>query len=1130
MRTYVHNHGARWPGATRLAPAAVAIGSLVASMLTAGPAFATGSAAAPAGPALAAPSAATLAAAATPTRSHPTQASAHVVDHHAVRLVTGDAMEVSTWSDGRTTASLLPGSPSLGKPVQTATTGSDTYVVPKLPVRQYSQLDPSLFDITRIAALQRARGSVPLVVRFAKNATVHSLPGIHVDATTASRTPSGTLVARGSYTADATTGGAVAGSPPLTRSWRGVAEVSLPAPAVSPRKQYVLHTLTLNLLGRNGMPAPFGFAIVTNVQDGRLLNTAAFVIGGSVRLEVPAGPYSVLDSNFSSIVAKPDFMVNGDTTATLDERDATVSPTIQVKGNVIESLDTTVSRDSATHGGTSLDVSGLRHIRLSPVPAHLAHGRFVTEISGTLTTKKALHTQDLTGRLVYTKDIFHGVPSSIAIRHGRSDFAIVPHRYFANGPSRPSYLFVYPFTKYDLFAFILGVPITLGSSRTLWLQAGSDKTWLQIADAFTRFSPPEFAEMGVPFTSYTPGTSRPLNFLRGPVGPGLERGINANATGRLCLLCRANGLLRGNLPLFSSAGTSLQGFEAPGTVASWSLHSGRRTYGRGSGGIYPRLDLPASRRHYVLKASSHPNLGTWRLSTDVTDTWGFDSRAGKAVVPLLMPSYVPTNNVHGFGPSGRQHYRLDFDNLGPKAARITSATFEYSVFDHGGWRPAKLTRLDTNSFRVSYPDPYRAGRPYVSLRVTAKDAKGRTVTETALRAYRSRTSSGRVASSSASATDAGLTVARRPHRWLGQAHGATRACGPAKAHHARCFALIERRGSQAMAKSGDPRGYNAIDLRDAYGLNTVPTSGQTVAVVVAYDYPSAAADMNAYRRAFGLPRCTVASGCFTKINQKGETRNFPPRDQGWALEAALDLEMISAACPTCHIILAEGNSSSYHALNTANDAAVKAGARVTNHSFGGAEPPNIHRMNRHYNVAGVTAVAATGDYGYQQAQFPASSPAVVSVGGTVLRHALNARGWKERAWGYASSGCSAYFAKPAYQSDKACGMRTTADVSAVADSVAVYDTFLPRRYQGFVEVGGTSISSPFISGMIAAAGTGGLRPGDLYSRPRAFHDITKGSNGFCQGSYICTAQQGYDGPTGLGTPRRLATFQGTTKH
>ena len=284
--------------------------------------------------------------------------------------------------------------------------------------------------------------------------------------------------------------------------------------------------------------------------------------------------------------------------------------------------------------------------------------------------------------------------------------------------------------------------------------------------------------------------------------------------------------------------------------------------------------------------------------------------------------------------------------------------------------------------------------------------------------------------------------------------------------------------------------------------------------------------MNHYRAQFGLPACTRASGCFRKVNQNGVAGHYPQQDYGWGVEASLDLQMISAACPTCHIVLVEAKSPDDQPFFKAEQTAVDAGATVTNHSFGRIELTGAETDALHFVHPGVTAVASTGDAGYGPASFPADSPDVVAVGGTVLsRTAAGGRGWTERVWAGASSGCSAYFAKPAGQGDTACHGRTEADVSAVARGLAIYNTSLPRRYRGWMKVDGTSASSPFISGVIASAGAAGLRPADLYAAgPGLFNDVTAGSNGFCRGSYLCTGFPGYDGPTGLGSPTGQQSF------
>jgi subtilase family serine protease len=305
-----------------------------------------------------------------------------------------------------------------------------------------------------------------------------------------------------------------------------------------------------------------------------------------------------------------------------------------------------------------------------------------------------------------------------------------------------------------------------------------------------------------------------------------------------------------------------------------------------------------------------------------------------------------------------------------------------------------------------------------------------------------------------------------------------------------------------------------------------------VAVVVAGDYPTAAKDLNVYRRQFGLPPCTVASGCFTKLNGDGVEGDYPRKDPGWALEAALDLQMISASCPSCHIVLVEAKNPFFGPMAKAVDTAA-ANADVVNNSYGAYEFTGIKKLAQHYDVGGVPMTVSSGDYGYEPANFPASIPAVISVGGTALRHADNERGWVEKVWRGAGSGCSAYFVKPEWQSDTACHMRTAADVSAVAapeTGVAVYDSGGFYGEKGWFVVGGTSASSPLVAGMIASAGDADTYDGaDLYAHAGtdALYDVVKGTNGMffdCKGSYLCHGKPGYDAPTGIGTPHGIDAF------
>jgi subtilase family serine protease len=362
-------------------------------------------------------------------------------------------------------------------------------------------------------------------------------------------------------------------------------------------------------------------------------------------------------------------------------------------------------------------------------------------------------------------------------------------------------------------------------------------------------------------------------------------------------------------------------------------------------------------------------------------------------------------------------------------------------------------------------------------------------------------------------------------------HPVSRACAtPTTPRTMHCFALkrTDIKGVLANAISPDatPSGYGPSQLQSAYKLSTSGGSGATVAIVDAYNDPNAASDLAAYRTQFGLPACTTSTGCLRIVNQSGATSPLPTSDSGWAGEISLDLDMVSAVCPNCHIILIEANSASDSDLYTAEDRAVTMGAKYVSNSWGGGESSGQTTDDAHFNHPGVAITVSSGDDG-TGAEYPATSRYVTAVGGTHLVTASNTRGWTETAWTSAGSGCSAYDTKPTWQTVTTnCSRRAEADVSAVADpntGVAVYQTY---GGSGWAVYGGTSASAPIIASVYALAGTPGASdyPASYpYSHTGNLFDVTSGSNGSC-GAPICTAGAGWDGPTGLGTPNGTAAF------
>jgi subtilase family serine protease len=329
-----------------------------------------------------------------------------------------------------------------------------------------------------------------------------------------------------------------------------------------------------------------------------------------------------------------------------------------------------------------------------------------------------------------------------------------------------------------------------------------------------------------------------------------------------------------------------------------------------------------------------------------------------------------------------------------------------------------------------------------------------------------------------------------------------------------------------VSPAATPAGYGPSDLRSAYNVASAAASNggnETVAIVDAMDDPNAASDLATYRSTYGLPACGTANNCFRKVSQTGGT-SYPSGNSGWGEEISLDLDMVSAICPNCKIILVEASSTSLTNLGTAVNEAAALGATQISNSYGGGESSSeTTYSSKYYQHPGIDVTVSSGDDGFG-VEFPAASQYVTAVGGTTLTRASNARGWTESAWSDAGSGCSVYIPKPSWQHDVSCARRTVADVSAVADPntpVAVYDSY---GESGWLEFGGTSVASPLIASIDAlAGGRSGTTSAPTYGsyayvNPSQFNDVVGGSNGSCGGNYECTGVAGYDGPTGIGTP------------
>ena len=332
-------------------------------------------------------------------------------------------------------------------------------------------------------------------------------------------------------------------------------------------------------------------------------------------------------------------------------------------------------------------------------------------------------------------------------------------------------------------------------------------------------------------------------------------------------------------------------------------------------------------------------------------------------------------------------------------------------------------------------------------------------------------------------------------------------CPGPTAGAAHCHALVvtDRRGNPRASSS--PTGLSPATIKSAYSFPTGNTvgAGMTIAIVDAYDDPSAESDLNVFSSQYGLPACTTANGCFEKVNQTGDTI-YPQSNAGWALEISLDVQWAHAIAPGAKILLVEASSNSFANLLAAEDWA-KTHAQYVSNSWGAGEFSGETSYDSHFSQNGVSFFVSAGDAGLP-AEYPSASPNVISVGGTTL-HFSSGTFTGETGWSSGGGGCSAYETATSAQASfkgtgsngyaqvNCNGKRATPDVSLDADpasGVSVYDSTKYYGQTGWWKVGGTSASSPMWAGRAAVAGAV-VNSGYVYGTSVPFRDITSGNNG-----------------------------------
>ena len=1132
----------------RSLPLAVA-GSLAASMAVA--------AAAP--PAAASPAARTPAAARTGMSGPPGGV-------RPVLLITGLRLAVRPGPGGRPVTALIPpASPApagrtailtMGQPGRLSQVPADA--VPFLG----RGLDPGLFSV---AALRRAEHGGRLPVRITYRERVPSLPGVTITHAAAGEAE-GFLTARSALRFGAALhrqnlashGRAVSGTGGLFGHGVSVAlaDAAVPPPA---RPRFVMRTLTVHATSLAGRPDDGDVVFLFSADDVRRAVGRGAFRHGTARVSTPAGRYWAIgtftNSTTSAFVFSRQFTVPASgpmprvelagQTATSHVRVSTPRPALVDQASFIAVLRGRTGPPTA-FGLTAIGAPG-EDPGIAVAPADLGPG--TGHHLQTFTQLQLASPRGARPPYQYNLD-FPGPPGRIPAQQHQvqpSSLVTVTENLSQDQPSAALWGTVGgTVPELEAGAFSGLEPQRLPGRRIQYLTADPSVVW---ANQYVAFGKSFTGGQTGPLRAYRPGEAVTEDWGQYPLHPAPMLGPDAGPPSRIVLVPPSAGRAGAALTLavtpFSDGtpghlGQPLAGPTGKRTVRYRVDQDGtRRASGDASNGIPPvrlspgpstvRFTLSARRTgpHFTLSPAS---TTTWRwrsqrdLSATVPPQWACltGTRAHLAltrrcaVQPMLTLAYqVAGLAPDGSAPPGRQQISLTTGHIQLAAAPAIQAAGVAVSFDGGKtWTPAQVTpRSTAGRFTASFTAP--AGT-FVTLRTTAADGAGGSVTETITRAYRT------------AAIHAVTTAAvQRP---AGQGGLIQPPCAQRRTGHAQCFLAYRPQrlaGPAAVPDAARPHGLSPAAIRSAYRLPAQQSSDQTVAVSIAFHTPHLARYLATYRKHYGLPPCTVASGCFRQVNQHGGTKPAPSGvATGWDLEATLDVSMISVACPRCHILVVEGNDSTPHDLAATERTAARLGAPVISNSYGGFEDGFSLPFRKAYQPRGRTVIASSGDSGFTDASFPADLPTVTAVGGTMLTRAHNRRGWRERVWqqpdgGAGGSGCSAWIAKPPWQHDTHCPMRTVADISAVADNIPVFSP----TYSGWVTVAGTSVSAPLVAGIYGLAGNGTtMTTARLYRHRQAFFDITDGYNTFgpprviCGGDYLCTAKKGYDAPTGLGTP------------
>lgn len=639
------------------------------------------------------------------------------------RLVTGDTVRVLTRADGSRVPRVLGRTPFVWSG------GPDAlYVIPRTAAARSHALDLSLFDTTALARVTR-HGLTPVVVRFAAGARPASVTGL--------RPVPGTSRAVGRSTVvHATFGPHFSGF--TARDLRAISSVRLDAPqATTPHTTSTAvptHTVKVHVAHKNGSAADFAVVTLQNTVDGDsyLEQSDVDLTGVATFSDVPEGEYSVVVFTFEKVLLDRQFDVTADRTVELNLSDATVKPHVSMADHRLLTASVNVERDPERGFGIPFGFAGPRFdVRVQPTPGNVHHGALHTGLTATMVRGRQTDGYD---DVALTADVRRGVPDDLTFVHHRREFARATDRIYGNGPAGDRLLMLIPGnTQMDLFSGETELPVPVPGTFHLWVQAGPAAYAQQTVFALDDGSFDENTQFIDVRRYRDPGRLHPISFLHGPVGPGLELSPHSRFSSGAV---RRDDHLQLFVPLLSAAGSPTFTF-ADRRDANWSLHLGQRTLARGRQEIARDVVVPHGPRTYRLFARSHPGK-VWDLSTHVSDVWTFHSRAGRHAVGLLTPRYVPPTDLAGNLGSGLTGFPLSFHST-PHSPRVTRVAVELSTNDGHTWHRARVTRTSALTFHVGYHNPAAHGpMRYMSLRVTAYDARGNWVRETAIRAYRLR--------------------------------------------------------------------------------------------------------------------------------------------------------------------------------------------------------------------------------------------------------------------------------------------------------------------------------------------------------------------------------------------------------